>query len=423
MWIHRNHILIYISEDFGFNPNVAGCGFMHTIVKDYYKADEWRIADPSYMEKFKAIHDNGGSIVFFSNQSKILNINNIKSRFDKFAKDFVVDYAADDSQDIPDEERKKQRIPIMALFSLRHNCFRKPFNNMWKVMGFVYIKQGKQPPDLSKSIYIGKMDGSFYVKNWDECKRDRYARKIYRNRSDVDRAFAANIGVPFVSHKLFFHGEDTKWQWSRLIMPPDERLKYQRKQKKVVEPNMIEELMTLPSPHNKYFIMVMGRPSSGKSTLIKRLEDDLMEKFGENFKYNIMKTDDDGKKKTMSKNGKYTKNFIQKIKDALFDSTVILHMKFSNYNSRNELIEIARLYEIPTFIIYLTTPEKICRVMNFVKIQISKNFDQEYYLTSPFNEWQKKFEYPDYYEKDVKMIEYPMVLRFRQELKFRYSPF
>jgi hypothetical protein len=429
MWQNKNTVLIYISEGFQYKPSVAGCGLLHTIIKE--TDSEWNILDPAFIEKFRTIHDSGGSIVFFSNQN--IHSNTIKARFSRFMQKFL----------LPSGDP----MPVMALFATKRNCFMKPFTNLWKVMGFMYQMKNKAIPDTSTSIYIGKFDGGIYVKNWQAVATKRFTKKTYTTRADSDRAFAHNVGVQFVSRAQFFYGKpEPKWQWCFLLMSLEDRMKYIKQHKECEEPNLPAMI-----GDKKYLVIVIGRPSSGRSTLIKRIIAD--SGAGENLTQNLTPRSQPGAnpernhstageigefrdpepnltphspKPTVihvSKNV-YPKKLIKTIKEAIWKGTTIIKLDFPDYAHRNSLIKIAREYDTPTLLVNLTTDKKLCEILNRVKIQTATDFSLELHDHLAYADWQKKYEAPEYdsvSDPDVTVVEYPMVVRFRKEFRYQYS--
>jgi hypothetical protein len=403
-WENKNSVLIYRSSDFGFKPSIAGCGLHNTLLKRTEKNPKvWEIWKPEIIQKFKEIHENGGSIVFFSNQSHN-NRHVVKARFNKFMEKFMVD-----DTPVPDAAVMKP-IPVMAFFALKKNCFKKPFTNLWKVLGFIYQKDGHDMPNPETSIFIGGNDGGMYLMNRKECAVKSFTQKIFRNRSDVDRAFAANLGLHFIYKNAFFFGTaEPKWKWHSHVMTVNERMKYFHEHKEDKDPNLADLLTG-----EKNFILIMGRPSSGKTTLSKMLIDQLHVAHGEDYIINVLNDKKIGRGKV---------KFHKQIKDSIFEKSTILITKFSDYKSRNAYMKIARKFEAKILIINLLTETKMCQVLNYTKVQTSRDFDLEIYPYGLFDHWDKSYEPPEYVEDDITTIEHPLILRFRKELKYQYSPF
>lgn len=404
MWQNKNTVLIYISDGFQYKPSIAGFGLMRTLIK-IDTSKEWCLGDPAYLEKLKVIHESGGSIVFFSNHYG-LHVNTIKARFGRFMTNLG------------------HNIPVMALFATRKNCFMKPFINLWKVLGFMYQIKQHDIPDIDSSIYVGKCDGGLYLKNWKEVAENKFAKKIFRSSSDVDRAFAHNVGIQFVARSTFFHEKpESKWKWYPMLMDPEVRLKYIKQHKNTPEPSISEIIGS-----KKYLVIVMGMPSSGRSTLIKRIVSELGDRpadIAEPLSDAVGAPSGEPPNVVHVKQQKYTKKLIKTIKDFIWANTTIIKLDFSDYTHRTPIIKIAREYDTPILIVYLTTERKICEILNFVKVQTSTDFSLEIYGPDIYADWQKKFEALEYdpiNDKDITVVEYPMVLRYRKEIKYRYSP-
>ena len=403
-WVELNTVLIYTSEDFAYSQSVAGCGFQNTICKN---AGEWDFWTPKILEKFRLIHEKGGSLVFFSNQVNE-NIHSLKARFTRF----IPKLTLEDDNPVIDGQDKPKNIPIMALFATKKNCFRKPFTNLWKVLGFIYIKKGLPSPDSSMSIYIGGRDGALYLSNWKECEKIKYTKKIFKNKSDNDRAFAKNIGVAFVSSKKFFlEKPESKWIWCRCLLSVKDRITYLRKHENDSEPDIVNILDEMNG--EKHLILINGNYSAGKNTLAKIIIKNLKESHGDEFKVSLLS--DQGLR--------FSKKINKKFTDALFDGTTIIVTYNPTYKARKRYLQFAKKYDMSVLIINMTTDPKICEILNHTKLQTSKNFQLDLHPHNYYKKWLQQQEYPDYAENYIKVIDYPMVLRFRKELKFQYSIF
>ena len=412
MWEQKNTVLIYRSPDFGFKPSVAGCGLTNTILKNGSK--DWEMWSPEILEKFQTIHESGGSIVFISNQYGV-NVNTIKAKFKDFMKSFVVrEKELEENTVLEDTENEKKTvpksIPVMALFAMKKNCFKKPFTNMWKVLGFIYYAEKHPMPNEKTSIIIGGQNGGFYMRKRKSGDK-KYWVKEFTSRLDTDRAFADNIGVKFIwSNSFFTEKSEPKWQWNPYIMSVENRMKYIKESKKIIEPDFMLSLEELPKA-DKYLFIIMGRPSSGKTTLSKRIIEQLQLKHSENYKINVV---NDFEKK-------FTKKFQTEIKNMIFENTTIIIANNSDYKNRNKYIKLARIYEVPTMILHMTTEMKVCKVLNHTKIQTSRIFELELHDDKAYQTWDKHYEEPEYAEDDIVVVSYPLVLRYRPEIKFKFN--
>jgi hypothetical protein len=399
-WELKNTVLIFTSDDFEYKPSIAGCGLLNTIlIRSRPFPKKWTLKS-DYLEKFQDIHNKGGSVVFFSNQYTN-NPNIVKLRFANFLKSFT---CVDDSP-VAGEESMVKNIPVIALFALKKNCFKKPFTNLWKLLTFIYIKAEKPAPSLENSIYIGGYDGGMFLKNWKACLKNKYCDKQFITRFDTDRAFAYNIGVQFVSSVVFFCAkEEPKWKWNTFAMDIPKRLSYIYKMKDIEEPDIMARLGELPESE-KYFILIMGRPSSGKTTLSRRILDLLTEAHIMHDSFGTLKAN------------------YKKLKNMIYEKTTILVTKYSDYKKRNEYIKIARTFNVPTVIIYLKTLQNVCKLLNNTKIQTSRDFSLEMHPYTTYLFWKKCYVEPEYAADDILVINYPFKMRYRSELKFRYSDF
>lgn len=402
-WYYRNTVLMYTSDDFQYKPNIGCFGLKNTICKNIDNKN-WDLWNPNILEKFRLINEKGGSIVFISDQSDI-DLNALKAKFCRFVKKLTID-----DKSVAGETPKY--IPIMALFAMKKNCYRKPFTNLWNILLIVYKKEKKAPPDIKSSIYVGGRDGGIFLSNWKEVKQNRNVVKNFKNRSDNDRAFANNVGLQFSSAKAFFMDKPScNWKWNNFLMLPKKRIEYYKTHKNDEEPDIMEIIEKMGG--EKHLIIINGNYSSGKSTLAKRILDSFKEKNGENFKITILS----------DYKIRFTKKNIKLFTDSIFESTTIIKTYKPTYEARKRYIKLAKKYEIPVLIINLTTPSNICRILNHTKVQLSNDIDLNIHPFNFYNKWITNFEYPDYIEEFIEVIDYPMVLRYRKALMLNYSPF
>ena len=454
MWEYNNSVLIYTSPDFNYSTSVACSGFISTIInKSPPYPNEWKILSPIMLDKYYNIYSSGGCIVFISNQLTT-NINSIKVRFNNFIKTFKTDSG---------------NIPVLALFATKSNCFAKPMSNLWKVLNFIYIKKEKPTPILLNSIYIGGNDGSSFLLNWKECIQKKYTPKKFLFKKDTDRAFAHNVGLLFTSITPFFYDKPEKnWKWNSKLIQYEELVKHNP------SPN-IEPKFEFP---NKCFILIMGRPSSGKSVLSKRIQEILSKQINYNSSIQGLLTTSSlnhinsssaitpvtspnkyfgaspsvtpvtspvtspvtpssGPKRVSTttsvnldilntvpilndKDITFNKTWDKKVTDTIFNNTTIIITQYATYKKRSFYISKAKKFEIPIYILYIHTPKNICKVLNNTKIQTSKKFDEFIYDEQHYAKWENSFEYPEYDSNDLTLIEYPMCIRIRPELKFKY---
>jgi predicted kinase len=409
MWEQKNTVLIYRSSDFGFKPSVAGCGLTNTILKK--GTQNWEMWSPKILEKFQTIHESGGSIVFISNQYEV-NINTVKSKFKDFMKSFIVREELMEGTPIIELPKinTPKSIPVIALFAMKKNCFKKPFTNLWKVLGFIYYAEKHPIPNVQTSIIIGGQNGGFYAKKNKPENRKTWAKE-FAFRLDTDRAFADNIGVKFIwSNSFFTEKSESKWQWNPYIMSIENRMKYIKESKKIIEPDFMLSMEALPLSE-RYLIILIGRPSSGKTTVSKRIIEQLQLKHGTEYKINVVN----------DCNEKFTQKFQKKVKNMIFENTTIIICKGSNYKNRNKYIKLARIYEVPTMIVHMTTETKLCKILNHTKIQTSRTFDLELHDNKVYKQFDKQYEEPAYDENDIVVVSYPLVLRYRPEIKFRFN--
>jgi len=135
-------------------------------------ANDWQLFNTSVEAKVKEYVSKGYKIVIFSNQGAIRSaVDGKMAQKTKQRMDAVV---------------AKLGVPVQIFMALQKDEYRKPETGMWQYM-VEHCNDGIQP-DLSASLFVGDFAG----------------RPTDPNGSDVDKAFAANVGVKFYLPEEFF---------------------------------------------------------------------------------------------------------------------------------------------------------------------------------------------------------------------------
>ena len=196
-----------------YSSNVAGFDLDSTIIKTKSgrkfgkNADDWMWLYKCVPDKLKSLQDEGFNIVIFTNQSG-LKTEEKRKEFERKLENIFV----------------KNNIKVEVIAALNKDKYRKPLPNM-----FTECKAGF---DKQKSFYVG----------------DAAGRK--QDFSDSDYKFALNLGIKFYTPEDYFLGIK-------------ERLPVI---KKLIENNKDIDIKTV---YDKELIILVGLPSSGKSTFAK----------------------------------------------------------------------------------------------------------------------------------------------------------
>lgn len=292
------------------------------------------------------------------------------------------------------QEPPEHRVPpVIAVFAMEDNCFKKPFTNIWKVIIWLYRRKEKPLPSIHHSIYIGGLDGSY--------------------RPDTDRAFAYNIGLHFFSKIRYFTGENRKWKYSEKC-GSTKYIKYKLENPET-PPNILEELKKVPTA-NKYIIIIMGRPSSGKHTLLTDLLEQIHSIYGQDFPVGNISAKDH-----ISKRFQRKKSFSYELKKLIENNviTIVVDDKPS-YERRDDILKVASKAKASTLIVNLKTPRCIAFLFDMIKIQTSKNPKLKRLSDARMRFWEGIYENPDYAESNILTIDYPIVLKHKKELMYKY---
>lgn len=369
-WKELDTVLLYQSPDFKFNSNIVIVELDNTLIKNISKKklyenqfDENNKTIELYldntMRKFKS---NEFSVIIMSNQiSK--NDNNydiIKLKIKKFI--------------------EKTHIPILAFFALRPNYFMKPHTKLWILLKQYYKLRNKE---IKTSMVISNNGGIFLEKY--HKKTDTITGKFISD--DIDRAFANNIGLPFISIENFLEitNNKSKLKWTSSIIPPElrieliEELKYY-KNKDIF--NQLANLGELGKNYDTYLIIVFGAPCSGKTTLSReiikkwrssKLNENKAIKFYSNNKYSINKINN------------LTKKALENRISVLVDG------EYPNNNYRKFIIDVAKKNNSGILYIEVNPDFEMSKLLNHVRVETSNDFKKELIALSKFYEYRGKY--------------------------------
>jgi len=156
------------------------------------------------------------------------------------------------------------KMPFLALFAVKKNRLSKPHTGMWVFLNSYYKTIGGC--SIYKACVVSDFGGRLAEK---ELKNGKC--KIIPDSSDIDRAFAHNIQVPYHTVMEYLNPEaKEKFLWNSNCLSPELRLQYVDKLSKYKNPNIFSNLFNLGN-YDTYMIMLYGAPRSGKTTLAKEI--------------------------------------------------------------------------------------------------------------------------------------------------------
>ncbi len=357
----ENGLLIYISENFKYNSNIAIFSFYKTLIKQN-------------IEHTKELHENviktldninsHGSIVIIDNFKE--SIDNIKKKVNNLI--LLLDH-----------------IPLIFIASLKKNKYKKPCTNMFEKLKFLYDKE----ICLEKSIVVGANAGRSAT------------NKLFKDDSDIDKAFAANININFCTPEQLFYKDNTprSWQWRSNII---ENILQLQKHIKEPEFNLFLE--------DNSIILISGPPCSGKTLLANRIKNYYNEDAS------IIDVNNFDNRLIMKQ---YIQNYTHESKNIIIVDTM------ENENIRE--LYFAHSIQKKIILIEIDTYRKVCEFLNKFKLQIAKSPKIEEYSTFVFNKYYNSYKSfsleelnPNIKNEKIKYIKYPLVLRTRKEIFYHF---
>jgi DNA 3'-phosphatase len=390
MWNYdsKNHLLIYKSSNFYYSSSICIFSFIQTLVKKYYVGNNLTLFHPYILNFLKLINNdgNGGSIIILENNFWD-SIKIIKEMISCFFK-------------LIDNENNK--IPFYIIFSLKKNKFKKPHTNIWKLIEKSYQDNNKSI-DLNASIYIG-------------CNAGRDKNKIYiKDNSDIDRALCENIKIKIFKtpEQIFLNDYSIRnWSWNNKIISIDKRIEIIKNQSdnEIIFSNFV-------NLNKKQIIMISGPPCSGKTMLGNRIKRYIYDNINNK---NIITLDI---------------NYFNNQQECLYNLNDVLNNNRGDYvilidtlglqsirkNYIDLIDEFDDYYDI-VFVDIITTKE-ICLLLNQFKLEISRSSNIKEIPTYIFNNYfinYSKIENIKIENIKIKYIEFPLILRKRDELFYHY---
>jgi hypothetical protein len=366
-WTKRK-VDVYMPKKFAPTPNVAIFSLGALVKKVKKGKKHYACSDVATILAKISIK---ASVVVLENVTNAKTFNNAKSSFEWLI--------------------EQVDIPILGLFM--RGKFQKPYTHVWDVVQDLYNGINI---DKNLSMMCGNMAGrtrmGLYQADW----------------SDYDRAFADNVGIAFVTERLFTGRPERKWVWTSKVIDHDTRHRYMAEGKEDDEPDLVAAIDKM-AESRAYLIIVMGPPSSGKNLLSRRIQSDWEQRMGSTL---------------VQLGEKTTEDTLDKHLDAR--ESVLINGKFGKASPRKKLVSVAAKNGVPTLIVSMTTPKELCILLHRISVQsaiLGKKSSSKVVDT-----YFKTFQDPhdDLYKGQVDRtrlmcINYPMVVRERPEYWMRYS--
>lgn len=389
--INHSSIIYYISNNFTYMPSIACFNLYDTLVKRKNSASS-NMSDIIIYDEIVNITlnnlNNKASFVIFTDQIN-KSFNSIKLLLKKIT--------------------ILLKFPFIIICSTKDNCFKKPNTNMWKILENLY-KFKEKTINVDKSLYIGSQAGD-------------YIKSTKNYNSDVDRAFAYNLGLKFTIPCSFFTKDilAIKWRWNNNVLNNNQKRELLETSKKLSEPDLFVELKkinTSKNPTDTVVFLILAPPSSGKTTLCNRIKES-WDKEMQHITNKLLITD---------RNNYTSSNQYYNAIDIFLQNnrSIIIKNDFYTECGYDNLFKLLNKYKIFTLVINIDINHNIPYLLNCIKIQVSKYHTNERINFKKINEYYKRTDVDKISNRDISThhnvlyINYPFVIRERKEFWYKY---
>jgi len=387
-WKDLGSVLVYQSNGFQFNPYVIITEFEDCLIKKITPSKLYHAIDPKpiipYNTEFlKKVgrESSDKAVVIISNvlgNGKLV-LDALKTKIEMFTECY--------------------KIPILCLFALKNNRLAKPHTGMWTFLNAYYKRSGNTT--LQKAIVVSDKGGRLIEK---ELKNGSV--KLLTDSTDIDRAFAYNINIPYYTIDEYTTEEKKeKFSWNSNCLAPEIRYPYVEKLAEYQNPNIFASLKELGIA-DKYIIVVYGAPRAGKTTLCKELlkkwrssnwgKTHAVKRFGRD-------------KYTIGKRISHARKAIADNISAIIDGdahTALLRKPFE---------EISAAYNAPILYVEVNPGLGMAHIFNHVAVETSQDENLELYDVKEYHFYKSKVTRPN----NV-LLYCPVIQKTKQVMDFRY---
>lgn len=388
-WKDLGSILLYQSPTFQFKSHTVITDFEGCLIKKIPSSKLYHAINPktitAYADDFiKEIKKESldYSIVIISNVfggGKLI-IDSLKFKIESFCKLFD--------------------IPILALFAIKKNRLSKPHTGMWMFLNSYFKKVSGSL--IHKACVVSDFGGRLL-----EHESSKGTIKIIPDSTDIDRAFAYNIGIPYHTIMEYLTPEKKeKFNWNSNCLDPNLRELYVNKLSEYQNPSIFSKLFSHGN-YDKYMIIIYGAPRAGKTTLAKEiLHKWRSSNYGTGHVIKRFGLD----KFTASKR-------ITLVKKALDNRISVIIDGFAHTNElRDPFEKLALKHNIPILYIEVNPGLGMSHIFNHVAVETAINENIELYDIKEYHFYKSKVVRP----KNA-LLYCPVIKKTKQVMQFRYS--
>ena len=387
-WKDLGSVLVYQSPTFQFKDRVLITDFESCLIKKITSSKLYHAIDPKSIEPYnetflkQLINESKDySVVIISNvfgNGKLI-IDALKRKMEAFTEEY--------------------KIPILGLFAVKPNRMSKPHTGMWVFLNGFYRKFGDTT--IYKACVVSDFGGRLLEK---ELKNGSI--KTSSDRTDLDRAFANNIGIPFHTISEYIKPDTKeKFNWNTNCLSPELRAIYVDKLSEYKNPNIFAKLFALRKC-DTYMIIIYGAPRSGKTTLAKELIHTWRaSQFGINHAIKRLGTDKYTKTKRVNETRKLLKDHISVIIDGNAHTNAL----------RKMYEDVAAEFNVPVLTIEVNPGLGMAHIFNHVAVETAQDEDVSLYDIKDYYACKSRVSRA----KDV-ILYCPVIKKTKQVMEFRY---
>jgi hypothetical protein len=310
----------------------------------------------------------------------------------------------------------KTNLPILGLFALYPNSLSKPHTGAWRFLLGYYKQQFNM--GINQAVVVSNNGGLLVEREKRNGLVDSWVAY-----TDIDRAFAHNIGVEYYTIDEYLdlmgnnvdnphYGKRVKFAWDKNIIPPNTRLEYCHQILQLPQVNIFKELGKLQGK-DSYVIMIMGAPRCGKTKLaLEIIQKWQASTFGE---YNaVQRLCRVGTTKASMYN-----NYCKLVKDRI---SIVLDGSCDTKDQRKPFLSFIKDKNIGVLFIEVSVGYEMAKVFNHACVEEATDETVMLYKTRDYIIHKSSFERPKHgeFEGSLSIVYYPTIEQRKSVMQYRY---